>query len=58
MTDYNDKEKIRQELKYLLGREPTDAELDLELNIRIIDSAGGHTLGNRQRHRRGKGKKK
>jgi len=52
-----DKEDVRKDLHQRLGRWPTDAEIDLEINIRIIDSAGGHTVPLKGRHKKDKRKK-
>lgn len=53
-TDYKKlKRKVEDDLYQRLGRRPTDKEVDLEMNIRIIDSAGGSVTD----YRHGKHKK-
>jgi hypothetical protein len=43
---------VKQELEYRTGRVPTDKEIQLELDIRLIDSAGGKISSEKGKHRK------
>lgn len=49
-----DKEQVRKELEQRLGRPPTDEELQLEMDIRLIDSAGGKITKPKKGHKKKK----
>jgi len=49
-----DWEIVKQELEYRMGRVPNDKEIQLELDIRLIDSAGGKITKEKGRHKKKK----
>jgi hypothetical protein len=51
-----DKEEVRKDLHQRYGRPPTDEEIELEINIRIIDGMGGKIIPGKGRHKKDKKK--